>query len=259
MSQRRMRSKPLSKAYLEALESRTLFSFGVTTGTAPTGQSTYVIDNGGNVKFSIIKGGSTTSTLHLGDMSSLQYKGKELLTPYSASGRYSHYEQGLGNTLTGITTATGGAVGSRWILVTCDDSTEPTGGVIQYYAVRENDNNLYLLSLPTDVHNGPGEGRYIAYLSPSVFTPERPSDNTPHSATDVVSAIEGSDVFGHTDGAATVQTTSSKFFNMGRRMIDNIYHGVTGVSGGQTVGAWMYMGSREHSAGGPFMTDIDFQ
>jgi rhamnogalacturonan endolyase len=261
MIQRHTRRRhPSRAAYLEALESRTLFSFGISTGAAPTGQSTYVIDNGGNVKFSIIKGGSTSNTLHLGDMSSLQYKGKELLAPYSASGRYSHYEQGLGNTLTTITTATGGTTGSRWILVTCDDSTEASGGVIQYYGVRENDNNLYLLSLPTDVNNGPGEGRYIAYLSRSVFTaPEVPSDNAPHSASDVVSAIEGSDVFGHTDGAATVQATSSKFFNMGRRMIDNTYHGLTATTGGVTVGAWMFIGNREHSASGPFMKDIDFQ
>ena len=46
------------------------------------------------------------------------------------------------------------------------------------------------------------------------------------TASDVVSAIEGSDVFGHSDGVTdsmgnpVVQTTSSKFFNMNRRMID---------------------------------------
>jgi hypothetical protein len=120
---------------LESLESRQLFAFGVTTGTTPTGQQTYVIDNGGDIKFAVIKGGTLSSTIHMGDMSSLQYKGKELLAPYSTTSRYSHYEQGLGS-ITAITTATGGTTGSRWILVTCDDSAETSGAVIQYYAVR---------------------------------------------------------------------------------------------------------------------------
>src|SRR5437764_907264 len=58
---------------------------------------------------------------------------------------------------------------------------------------------------------------------------------------------------------APYATTTSKFYNMGRQMIENIYHGVTGTAGGAPVGAWMFMGNREHSAGGPFFKDIDFQ
>src|SRR5947207_13812655 len=46
---------------------------------------------------------------------------------------------------------------------------------------------------------------------------------------------------------------------MGRRMIENIYHGATGTAGGNNVGAWMFMGNRETSSGGPFFKDIDFQ
>jgi rhamnogalacturonan endolyase len=231
-------------------------AFGVTTGTAATGQPTYVVDNGGDLKFSIIMGGTITSTLHLGDLSSVLYKGQEMLATYAQTSRYSHYEQGLGST-TIITPTVDNANGI--IVIKCDDSSN-VADATQYYIARRNDNNIYLASLPTDVTQGPGEGRFIAYLSRSVFThPEAPSDNAPHSASDTVSAIEGSDVFGHTDGAATTQTTSSKFFNMGRKMIENIYHGLTGTAGGQTVGAWMFMGNREHSAGGPFMTDIDYQ
>jgi rhamnogalacturonan endolyase len=229
------------------LESRTLFAFGVTAGTAPTGQPTLVVDNGGDLRFSVINGGSVTSTLHLGDVSSIKYKNQEMLATYAVTSRYSHYEQGLGSSTT-ITYAVDSTNG--WIVVKCDDSVASTGSAIQYYVVRRNDNNIYLASLPTDVHGGPGEGRFIAYLDEDVFTNrEAPSDNNGNDG-----AIEGSDVFGHPDG-----TTTSKFYNMGRRMIENVYHGVTGTAGSTPVGAWMFMGNREHSAGGPFFKDIDFQ
>jgi rhamnogalacturonan endolyase len=235
------------RASFEPLESRLLFAFGVTTGTTPTGQSTYVIDNGGDLKFSVIKGGTLSSTIHMGDISSILYKNQEMLATYAVTSRYSHYEQGLGSIAT-ITTTIDPA--GNWILVKCDDSAETSGAVIQYYAVRKNDNNIYMASLPIDVNNGPGEGRFIAYLDRNVFAnPEAPSDNA-----GTTGAIEGSDVFGHADG-----TTTSKFYNMGRRMIDNVYHGLTGTANGTSVGAWMFMGNREHSAGGPFFKDIDFQ
>jgi len=244
----RVRARGVGRTrFMEALEERILFSFGVTTGTTPTGQTTYVIDNGGNLKFSVIKGGTLSSTIHMGDVSSIQYKNQETLASYAQSSRYSHYEQGFGSIAT-VTYTVDNVNG--WILVTCDDSAETSGAVIQYYAVRKNDNNIYMASLPLDVNNGPGEGRFIGYLSRTVFAnPEAPSDNN-----GTTGAIEGSDVFGHADG-----TTTSKFYNMGRRMIDNTYHGLVGTSSGVTVGAWMFMGDREHSAGGPFFKDIDFQ
>ena len=252
---------------VDSLERRTLCAFGLTTGTAATGQQTYVIDNGADLKFSVIRGGSVSNTLHIADVSSIQYKGKELLAPYSTTGRYSHYEQGLGND-TQITTVVNNTAG--WIMVKCVDTAFAADGVTvipdpgsatQYYLVRRNDNNLYMASLPNDVTQGPGEGRFIAYMSRSVFpNPELPSDNAPHSASDVVNAIEGSDVYGHTDGTANQSnTTSSKFFNMGRRMIENDVHGLVGSASGTPVGAYMNMGNREHSAGGPFFKDIDLQ
>src|SRR5271166_709312 len=77
----------------ESLERRTLFSFGVTTGTiASPYNTTLVVDNGGNLKFSVVTGGTITSTLHLGDVASIQYKGQEMLASYSLTSRYSHYE-----------------------------------------------------------------------------------------------------------------------------------------------------------------------
>lgn len=216
-----------------------MLAFGVSTGATPTGQSTYVIDNGADLKFAVIRGGSLSSTIHLGDLSSVQYKGQELLAPYSATSRYSHYEQGLGSST--IITYTIDPSNS-WILITCDDSVD---GVIQYYGVRSGDNNIYMAS---DVTSG-GEGRFLAYLSRNVFT----NIEEPSNISNNVGTVEGSDVFFNADG-----TTRSKFYN-DRRMIENEVHGVTGTAGSIDVGAWMFMGNREHSAGGPFFKDIDFQ
>jgi len=120
---------------LEQFEGRRMLAFGVTTSTAATGQQTYVIDNGGDLTFAILKSGTTSSTIHLGDLTSIKYKNQELLAPYATTSRYSHYEQGLGSG-TIITTATGGTPGSRWILVACDDTAAGGTGVVQYYAAR---------------------------------------------------------------------------------------------------------------------------
>ena len=90
-------SPRVARAAIETLESRRLLAFGVTTGSTPTGQSTYVIDNGADLKFSVIRGGTLSNTIHLGDISSIQYKNREMLATYAVTSRYSHYEQGLGS------------------------------------------------------------------------------------------------------------------------------------------------------------------
>ncbi|MGN6727752.1 MAG: rhamnogalacturonan lyase B N-terminal domain-containing protein, partial [Tepidisphaeraceae bacterium] len=223
---------------IEALERRTLFAFGLTTTS-----TSYIVDTGAGTVFTILRGGTTSSTIHLGDMTSVKYNGVEMLAPYSATSRYSHYEQGQSTgTIVSATVDPNG----QWIKITCDDSAAASGGVIQYYVAKKGENNIYMASLPTDVNNGPGEGRYIAYMNRSVFTNiEDPSNISTTDAT-----VEGSDVFYNT----TTGITKSKFYNT-RRMIDNSVHGITGTN----VGAFMNMGNREHSAGGPFFKDIDFQ
>jgi rhamnogalacturonan endolyase len=220
-----------------------LLAFGVTT-TA----TSYVVDTGADVKFTVLRAGATSSTIHLGDLTSVTYKGSEVLAPYSTTSRYSHYEQGLSSSA--VISATTDPAGN-WIKITCDDSVGgPSGGMIHYYVARKGDNNIYMASLPTDTAASPGEGRFIAYLSRNVFTnPEAPSDTSTTDAT-----VEGSDVFTN----STTGITKSKFYN-DRRMIENQVHGVVGKAGVNAVGAWMNMGNREHSAGGPFFKDIDFQ
>src|SRR3954470_5385729 len=84
---------------MESLESRLLFAFGVTTTSGST--ASYVVDNGGDLKFSVLRPGATTSsTIHIGDVTSIKYKGQELMASFADSGRYSHYEQGLGSITT---------------------------------------------------------------------------------------------------------------------------------------------------------------
>src|SRR5437762_4636291 len=110
----------------EALERRRLLAFGVTTTTG--GNAAYVVDNGGDLQFSVLRNGATTSsTVHLGDITSIKYKGQETLAPYATTSRYSHYEQGLGSisTISYTVDNTNG-----WILITCDDSAETSGAVI---------------------------------------------------------------------------------------------------------------------------------
>src|SRR4051794_6026192 len=59
-------------AVVESLEDRTLLAFGLTT--TATG---YVVDTGADVKFTVMRAGSVTSTIHLGDLTSVTYKGAE--------------------------------------------------------------------------------------------------------------------------------------------------------------------------------------
>jgi rhamnogalacturonan endolyase len=232
------RIQPRLRLGVEELEDRRLLAFGMTTTS-----SSYTVDTGGGVVFSILRGGTISSTVHLGDMTSAQYNGTETLASYASSSRYSHYEQGLSSTAI-ISATIDPSATPQWIKITCDDSV--VSGVIHYYVAKRNDPNIYMASNITDLSLGPGEGRYIAYMNKSVFT----NIEQPSNISNNVGAVEGSDVFYNADG-----TTASKFYNMGRRIIDNTYHGITGTS----IGAYMFMGNREKSSGGPFFKDIDFQ
>src|SRR5687767_6461932 len=210
---------------VETLEGRQLLAFGVTQTTG--GGASYIVDNGGDLVFCVLRNGATTtSTIHLGDITSIKFKGQEMLATYSVTSRHSHYEQGLTSGAQ-ITWSTHNVNGSNVIVVKGDDSAAASGAVIHYYIVRENDNNIYMASLPIDVNNGPGEGRYIAYLDRNVFTnPEEPSDLAGNTG-----SIEGSDVFGFADG-----TTASKYYNVGgRRQVEHVYHGLVGSAAGQSV------------------------
>ncbi len=121
---------------MEALESRTLFAFGLTTTS-----SSYTVDTGAGLVFSVLRGGSTSSTVHLGDLTSAVYNGTQTLASYSQSSRYSHYEEGLSSAT--VITATVDP-NNQWILISCDDTAGSGAGVIQYYLARNGYNNIYM-------------------------------------------------------------------------------------------------------------------
>ncbi|HEY7087047.1 MAG TPA: rhamnogalacturonan lyase B N-terminal domain-containing protein [Tepidisphaeraceae bacterium] len=225
-------------APIEALEPRTLLAFGLTTTS-----SAYTVDTGANLVFSIAR---TAGSGSRGDLTSIKFNGVEYEAPFSSTSRFSHYESGLSGTT--VVSATVDPAGN-WIKITCDDTAGV--GVIQYYVAHKNENKIYMATYaPGPSSPSPGEMRFITYLNWSIFTNHpNPSDTSAIHGT-AQTAIESSDVFQDpVDGQ-----THSKYYGE-TRMIENVYHGATGAS----AGAFMFMGNRESSSGGPFFKDIDFQ
>jgi rhamnogalacturonan endolyase len=225
VKRRRSRHLPLRiPRYFEALEERTLFSFGVTTTS-----TSYVVDTGAQVVFTI----SRTNA----DLTSIKYNGNELTAPFSVTSRYSHYESGLSSTATTVTATTG----TGWIKITATDSSL---GVTQYYIARSGFNNIYMATYAASLPS-PGEMRFITYLDRTKFT-----NHNVNSDINGMTAIEGSDVYENT----STGHTASKFYS-GKPFIDDPYHGDTGSG----VGVFMMTPNRESSSGGPFFQDIDEQ
>ena len=233
----RLRAPRLPRSrYFDALESRILFSFGLTTST-----STYTVDTGAGLVFSVAR--TTASSAAVGDLTSTILNGTQLEASHSATSRYSHYESGLGGST--VVTATVDPNGN-WIEIACNDTGTTGVGVIQYYVARKGFNNLYMATYAAGPNSpSPGEMRFIAYTNPSIFTNiPAPSNNNGNNG-----AIESSDVFGHANG-----TTSSKYYGE-FPAIDTQTYGMTGSG----FGIYMNIGNRETSSGGPFFKDIDFQ
>lgn len=241
MQRRKLLAKAFRPALVEACENRRLLAFGLTTTT-----TAYNIDTGAGVTFSILRGGSLSSTVHLGDMTSFKLNGVEFAAPFSVAQRYSHFESGLSSGAV-LTATVDPSPTPQWIKITCDDTTATVGtgmtGVIQYYIARRNDPVIYMATYAPEMLVS--STRYITYLDGTKF-PYRAaeSDNSGNTG-----AIESGDVFGYPDG-----TTTSKYYGE-TRSIDHLYHGATGPS----AGAFMYVGNRERGASGPFWKDIDFQ
>src|SRR5262245_17357764 len=106
--------------FFERLEQRLALAFGLTTTS-----TTYTVDTGANVVFSVLRQG-TSSTVHSGDMTSFKYNGVEFAAPFASPGpqRYSHFESGLSNNA--VVTATVDPAGN-WIKIACDDTVATVG------------------------------------------------------------------------------------------------------------------------------------
>ncbi len=227
---RRHRRQRSSQNLLQVLESRILFSFGITDSGG-----SLLVDTGAQLTFTLSKSN--------GDVLSMKYRGNELQAPHSLTQRYSHYASGLSSS-SAVAYTVDNADG--WAMVSVTDSGL---GVTQYYMARNGYNNLYMATYAGGASPpSPGEMRFLTYLNYSIFTNHPDASDTKGGT-----AIEGSDVFAKSDG-----TTHSKFYDSAP-FIDDTSHGVTGSTNGQNVGAFMMIGSHETSSGGPFFKDIEFQ
>lgn len=166
-----------------------------------------------------------------GDMVSLNYKGMEL----QDQAKFSGIASGLGSAVVSATTTDGGTV----VTITC---TTPT--LTHYYVARGGTSGVFMATYTT-AEPAVGELRYIARLDRNRL----PNGNPFADISSTTRTVEGSDVFALDNGQ-----TRSKFFN-NPPAITNLVHGVTGPG----AAAWMIMGNREASSGGPFFRDINNQ
>lgn len=227
----------------DSLEERCLLAFGLTTTS-----SLYTVDTGAGVTFSVLRGGTLTSTVHLGDLTSFKRNGIEFAAPFAAPGpqRYSHFESGLS---TGTVMSATIDPAGNWIKIAADDTIAAgKTGVIQYYIAKKNDPTIYMATYAPEMLVS--STRFITYLDWNRFPNHpNPSDTSAIHGT-AQTTIESGDVFQDpVDG-----WTHSKYYEE-NRLIGHVYHGATGA----TSGAFMFIGNRESGSGGPFWKDIDFQ
>ncbi len=167
------------------------------------------------------------------DIVSLRYQGVEL----QDQSRFSHIGSGLGGGNTQVTAAI--SADGTVATVTC---TTPT--LTHYYVARCGTSAIFMATHIT-AEPSVGELRYIFRLDQSRLPDGNPKANT----IGTTGTVEGSDVFALANGE-----TRSKFYG-NPPAIDNLVHGVRGPG----VGAYMIMGNRESSSGGPFFRDINNQ
>ncbi|KAK1958799.1 rhamnogalacturonase B [Colletotrichum sublineola] len=188
--------------------------------------SSYIVDTDGGLMFEVNRSN--------GDIISLLYNGSQ----YQEPTRMSSINSGLG--ASNVTAETVNGI----IKITVKAGSQP---LTQYYVAKAGDPTIYMATHITG-EISPGELRWLARLQRS-----RVPVGVHGNVGDVNGcvAIEGKDTFRCADG-----TTRCKMYTSDR-FIDDQVHGVTGNG----VGIWMIMpgNAYEHSAGGPFMRDINSQ
>ncbi|TFK27989.1 hypothetical protein FA15DRAFT_701371 [Coprinopsis marcescibilis] len=194
-----------------------LAAFGVTRSG-----NNFIVDSGAGLV--------TTINANNGDITSLNYNGKQL----QDQSKFTHLSSGLG------TATVTSSVNNNIIVMTTKTST-----VTHYYVVRSGINTLYIgtyISAQPSV----GELRFLARLNWNSLPNGHPNAAIRGSS----STIEGSDVF------LVNGQTRSKFFSSIPFIRDQV-HGVTGSG----VGAYIVIPGvgYESSSGGPFFRDINNQ
>jgi rhamnogalacturonan endolyase len=196
-------------------------AFGVTKSG-----SSYIVNNGANLVFTITSGG---------DMSSCKYKGTEL----NDTSKASCIASGLG--ASSVTPTTNGG---NVIIIKCVSTAISSSALTHYYIVQNGVDNIYMATYITS-EPSVGELRYIFRGQFNVL-PNGPPDSNNNGNT---GAIESTDVFGHSNG----QTTSKYYGNERAHLLT-----VKGATG-SGVGVFTAFGNRESDMGGPFARDIENQ
>ncbi|KAF4814814.1 Rhamnogalacturonate lyase A [Colletotrichum tropicale] len=197
-------------------------AFGLAAGNS----TTYKVDTNGGLVFEVNKAN--------GDITSLFYNGVE----YQGTSKMSQINSGLGAST--VTAETVGGV----VKITVKAGSQP---LTHYYVAKPDDPTIYMATHITG-EIAPGELRWLARLRRAAVPTGWHGDV---ADLDGCTAFEGKDTFRCADN-----TTRCKMYTSDR-FIDDKVHGVTG----NDVGVWMIMpgNAYEHSAGGPFMRDINSQ
>ncbi|KAG7039202.1 rhamnogalacturonase B [Colletotrichum scovillei] len=195
--------------------------FGLTTS-----DTSYTIDTNGGLVFEV----NRTN----GDITSLLYNGVQ----FQSTSKMSQINSGLGTSTVTADTISGHAK------ITVKAGSQP---LTHYYVAKPGDPTIYMATHITGEIT-PGELRWLARLQRKQVPTGVHGDV---ADLDGCVAFEGKDTFKCPDG-----TTRCKMYTSDR-FIDDQVHGVTG----DNVGVWMIMpgNAYEHSAGGPFMRDINSQ
>jgi rhamnogalacturonan endolyase len=204
----------------------TAFVAANVTGRIPSASAatSYTFDTGSGLVFTV-DGGN-------GNLTSLRHNGVELAASGQAAGQF---ESGWTSATVSAQTFDSG----NSELIT---AANPTIGVTQYYFARKGDNTIYMATNITAALN-PGEARFISRLSSSLL----PNSPVAADTSGATVAVEGSDVFGFSNG-----TTASKFYSSQRLIAQQPY----GASG-NGHGVFILAGTNEMSSGGPFFRDIE--
>ncbi|CAI0654089.1 unnamed protein product [Colletotrichum noveboracense] len=197
-------------------------AFGLANGNS----TTYKVDTNGGLVFEVNKAN--------GDITSLLYNGVE----YQGTSKMSQINSGLGAST--VTAETVGGV----VKITVKAGSQP---LTHYYVAKPDDPTIYMATHITG-EIAPGELRWLARLRRAAVPTGWHGEV---ADLDGCTAFEGKDTFRCADN-----TTRCKMYTSDR-FIDDKVHGVTG----NNVGVWMIMpgNAYEHSAGGPFMRDINSQ
>ncbi|WDK22571.1 rhamnogalacturonase B [Colletotrichum graminicola] len=192
--------------------------------------SSYTVDTDGGLVFEVDRSN--------GDIISLLYNGVQ----YQEPTKMSQINSGLGTSTVAAETLNG------IIKITVKAGSQP---LTHYYVAKPDDPTVYMATHITGEID-PGELRWLARLQRSRVPTGVHGDV---ADLDGCVAFEGKDTFKCPDG-----TTRCKMYTSDRFIEDKV-HGVTGNRHLQGVGVWMIMpgNAYEHSAGGPFMRDVNSQ